>query len=90
MTEGSATFTARCFDCGGMASWRNGRRRFHACRLRLIRRVRWSGYLAGWHEAHRFAVQNLDDPMVLADAEDYGSGWAAFMRRGGGSVEVEL
>lgn len=81
-------FTAKCFDCGGLSTYRNGRQRFHACRLRLIRRLRWAAYLEGWHAAHRFAVENLDDPMVLADAEDYGSGWASFMRPGGGSIEV--
>lgn len=92
MTEPMAysTFTKKCFNCGGTAGVRNGKERWHGCRFRWLRRIRWAGYLEGWHAAHRFAVQNLDDPMLLADAEDYGSGWAAFMRPGGGAVEVEL
>lgn len=81
-------FTKTCFDCGRQVKVRKRQTKWHGCRLRLISRVRWTGYLEGWHEAHRFAVAHPDDPMVLADAEDYGSGWAAFMRRGGGSVEV--
>lgn len=84
-----STFTHKCFDCGGTRTVRNGKGRSHLCRLRWLRRLRWASYLEGWHSAHRFAVENLDDPMVLADAHDYGSGWAGFMRKGGGSVEIE-
>ena len=84
-----SSFTHKCFHCGGTATVKNGKERSHACRWRLLRRIRWAGYLEGWHEAHRSAVENPDDPMNLADAHDYGSGWAGFMRKGGGSVEIE-
>lgn len=56
--------------------------RWHACRLRLISRLRWRAHLGGWHEGYRFAAENADDPLVQADADDYGTGWAALMRAG--------
>ena len=40
------------------------------------------GHRDGWHEGYRFAVENRDDEMVLADADDYGTGWAGHMRVG--------
>lgn len=83
-------FTARCFGCGRQVQVRGGRMRWHACGWRLWSRRRWASYLEGWHSAHRFAVENLDDPMVLADAYDYGSGWAGFMRRGSGEGAVRV
>ena len=79
----------RCWGCGRDVKLRpegRGDRRWplvHRCWLHWIARRRWASYLEGWHEAHRFAVENRDDPMVLADAEDYGSGWAGIMRNGG-------
>lgn len=84
----SGDFSSTCFTCGGKSTVRNGKRRTHLCRLRLIRRYGWRRHLEGWHEAHRWAVEHPDDPMVLADAYDYGSGWAGFMRVGGGAVEM--
>lgn len=75
-------FTRKCFGCGSQVSVRNGKPRPHGCRLRWLSRLRWTAYLEGWHAAHRFAVENPDDPMVVADAHDYGSGWAGYMRKG--------
>lgn len=49
---------------------------------RRARRLRAGPHLEGWHEGYRFAVENADDPMVLADADDYGTGWAGHMRVG--------
>lgn len=60
-----------------------GPQRFHWCRLRWLSRSRWSAHQDGWHSGYRFAVENPDDPMVLADADDYGTGWAGWMRSGG-------
>lgn len=84
----TATFTSRCFGCGRQAKVVDGKERWHGCRWRLLSRYGWRRYLQGWHSAHRFAVENRDDPMVLADAHDYGSGWAGFMRQDGGAVEL--
>lgn len=88
----SGNFTKRCFGCGRTATFRNGKERNHLCRLRWLSRLRWRSYLEGWHTAHRFAVEHLDDPMVLADAYDYGSGWAGYMREGRdeGALRVTL
>lgn len=76
------SFTKTCFGCGRQVQVRDGQTSWHGCRLRRLSRYRWRAYLDGWHTAHRFAVENPDDPMVLADAHDYGSGWAGFMRQG--------
>lgn len=80
--EAAPNFTRRCFGCGLTVTHRNGKQSRHFCRLHWLARLRWSSYLEGWHAAHRFAVENLDDDMILADAHDYGSGWAGFMRQG--------
>jgi hypothetical protein len=89
-TMAYADFTMTCFGCGRKVKVRGGQVRWHGCRLRLLSRSRWASYLEGWHAAHRFDVENPDDPMVLADAEDYGTGWASYMRQGRdeGSVRV--
>lgn len=92
MTDGlqwSANFTQTCFGCGRQTKVMGGKVRRHGCRLRLLSRYGWRRYLEGWHSAHRFAVENPDDPMCLADAEDYGTGWAGLMR-GDGAVRVVL
>lgn len=83
--------TTKCWTCGHthklapQGRHRTGLRK-HRCWLHPLSRAKWQAYLDGWHSAHRFAVEHLDDPLILADAEDYGTGWAAFMRIGG--VEV--
>lgn len=75
--------SSTCWGCGRTVKHRaNGAMRWHACRLRWLSRARWAGHLDGWHEGYRFAVENRDDPLVLADADDYGSGWAGHMRAG--------
>ena len=73
-----------CWGCGRTIRHRTagGPRRWHGCRLRLLSRARWRSHLGGWHEGYRFAVENRDDPLVLADGADYGTGWAGHMRVG--------
>lgn len=73
-----------CWGCGRWVKHRDRdhRMRRHACCLRWLSRARWKARLDGWHEGYRTAVQNLDDPLVLADADDYGTGWAGHMRAG--------
>ena len=80
--------SARCWTCGQMVKLKafGKRPKHHGCRLRWRARARWAGHLEGWHEGYRFAVEQPDDPMVLADRDDYGTGWAALMRNGG--IEV--
>lgn len=74
----------RCWDCGRMVKCRpegRGQRR-HWCWLHWLARRRWASYLEGWHEGYRWAAEHPDDPLVLADGEDYGTGWAGHMRVG--------
>lgn len=85
----TSNFTKTCFGCGHKVEFREGQERWHGCRLRLLSRYGWRRYLDGWHSAHRFAVENPNDPMCLADAEDYGTGWAGIMRSDG-SIRVVL
>lgn len=77
--------SARCWDCGRTVGFRSGGRgpRWHACRLRLLSRAKWKAHQEGWHSGYRFAVENRDDELVLADGEDYGTGWAGHMWGGG-------
>lgn len=79
--------TWKCWDCGRTNKSKPfGQRGRHWCWIHWISRLRWRAHLAGWHSGYRFAVEQRDDPMVLADSDDYGTGWAAHMRIGG--VEV--
>ena len=43
---------------------------------------------AQWWDGYRFAVENLSDELVQADADQYGTGWAA--RAGSTSIVIEL
>jgi len=78
------TASSTCWGCGRVVKHRNRdhRMRRHPCRLRWLSRARWKGYLNGWHEGYRLAAEGADDPMVRADADDYGTGWAGHMRVG--------
>lgn len=78
--------TRKCWTCGRtvkngpagrvLPSWR------HACALRWFSRAKWRAHQDGWHSGYRWAVENRDDPLCLADGEDYGTGWAGHMRVG--------
>jgi hypothetical protein len=59
-----------------------GPRAAHWCRWRWWSRRLFRSYLEGWHSGYRFAVENADDPMVSVDGDDYGRGWAGYMRTG--------
>ena len=76
--------SSTCWGCGRTVAHKpnGGPMKRHACRLRFLSRARWAGHRDGWHEGYRFAVENRDDEMVLADADDYGTGWAGHMRVG--------
>ena len=76
---------SRCWDCGRMVRHKppGGPQARHWCRFRLLSRLRWAAHQEGWHSGYRFAVEHPNDPMVLADANDYGTGWAGWMRSGG-------
>jgi hypothetical protein len=67
---------------------RGGPMKRHACKLRWLSRQRWKAHQDGWHSGYRFAVENSDDPAVLADADDYGTGWAGHMRVGHITVPI--
>lgn len=71
----------RQVKCGPQGRVRKGLRR-HWCHLHWLARLRWASFLDGWHDAWRFAAENRDDPLLIADGEDYGTGWAGHMRVG--------
>jgi hypothetical protein len=84
MAEVTYCTRSRCWDCGRWVNHKpyGGPHRWHACRLRWLSRRAWKAYQEGWHSGYRFAAENPDEPLVQADREDYGSGWAAHMRVG--------
>ncbi|MDR7385226.1 hypothetical protein [Promicromonospora iranensis] len=43
--------------------------------------------LAGWVDGYRFALEHLDEPMVVADRAEFGTGWAGMV--GAGAVVIE-
>lgn len=75
--------SATCWGCGRTVGYRSGKQKRHACRLRLLSRAKWAAHQAGWHSGYRFAIENRDDELVLADFDDYGTGWAGHMWAGG-------
>jgi hypothetical protein len=92
MSDVSENFTMTCWHCAGTVKVKGGQGRRHICHLRLIgrwkQRIRHASYLEGYE----FAVRGLvkDDPMVLADADDFGTGWAGSLRSGSSPVTVLL
>lgn len=82
---------SRCWSCGRMVKHhpQGGPQRFHWCSLRWLSRRCWTSYQDGWHSGYRFAVENRDEPLVLADGVDYGTGWAGHMRVGHLTVLAE-
>lgn len=44
---------------------------------------------AGFEAGYRFALENLDDPLVRADRAEHGTGWYAIIRNGGFVIEVD-
>lgn len=86
MTDNGVSFvgSSRCWTCGRMVQHKpsGGPMKRHGCRLRWLSRRLWREHHEGWHSGYRFAVENAADPAVLADADDYGTGWAGHMRVG--------
>lgn len=84
MSGVSTSFTRTCWACGGTVRIVASTERRHICRLRFIgrwkQRLRHEQYLEGYE----FAVRGIadDDPMVLTDVDDFGTGWAGALRTG--------
>ena len=57
--------------------------RFHGCRLRWIARRVAIARFDGWDEGYRFALENISDPMVVADLNAFGTGWAGLVMTDG-------
>jgi hypothetical protein len=74
-----------CPDCKRMARHKphGGPHRRHGCHLRWIARRVARARTEGWNEGYRFALANISDPMVYADLNEYGSGWAGAIAGGG-------
>lgn len=45
--------------------------------------------LAGWVDGYRFALEHYDEPMVVADRAEFGSGWAGMVGHGAVVIESE-
>lgn len=84
MTDGVAyPLHVKCWTCGTNVPCHRGiQAKHHWCRFRWLARARWRAYRDGWHEGYRWAAEHPDDPLVRADADDYGTGWAGHMRVG--------
>ena len=67
-----------CPKCHRMAKHKpfGGPYKFHGCRLRWIARRVETARVDGWHDGYEFALRNISAPMVVADLNDYGTGWA--------------
>ena len=91
MSETSWAGASVCPSCKRMVRHKpqGGPLRWHGCRLRWIARRVARAKAAGWNEGYRFALDNISDPMVYADLNEYGSGWAGVIRRGGIQINVE-
>lgn len=87
----SPSTASTCWECGRIVEHQppGGPQAGHWCRLRWLSRLRWRAHLDGWHSGYRFAVENAADSAVLADANDYGTGWARHMRVGAITVALD-
>lgn len=80
-----------CPDCKRMVKLKpfGGPPRWHGCRLRWIARKVAQAEARGWNEGYRFAVDHIKEPMVYADVNEYGAGWAGVIERGGLTVSAD-
>lgn len=78
-----------CPDCKRMVRHKpyGGPHRWHGCRLRWIARRIARARSEGFDEGYRFALGNISDPLVYADLNDYGNGWAGVVAQGGIVIE---
>lgn len=79
-----------CPKCKRMVKHKpfGGPHRWHGCRIRWIKRRVERRYFEGWHEGYQFALDNVSDPMVYADLNEYGTGWAGVIERGGLTIDA--
>lgn len=64
-----------------------GPHKWHGCRLRWIARRVAHAKSAGFDEGYQFALDNISDPMVYADLNEYGTGWAGLIAQGGIQID---
>lgn len=85
MTEVTYAAASVCPKCKRMVKHKpfGGPHRWHGCRLRWITRRVARARSEGWNEGYRFALENVSDPMVYADLNEYGTGWARLIAKGG-------
>jgi len=67
-----------------------GRHVWHGCRLRWIARRVATAQFEGWNDGYRFALDNIGDPMVVADLNAYGMGWAGLIATDGLTINDAL
>ena len=89
----SATWASAsvCPNCHRVVKHRpyGGRHVWHGCRLRWIARRVATAQFEGWSDGYEFALRNISDPMVVADLNDYGMGWAGLIATDGLTIKDE-
>lgn len=81
----------KCPDCGHTQPIAPGENtlpisRAHECDS--IKLAVHQAELSGWEDGYRYALANLDDELVQADKESFGTGWMRLIRRGGVVIDV--
>lgn len=91
MREMSWAGASICPKCKRMVKHKpqGGPHRWHGCRMRWIARRVARSYFTGWDEGYKFALDNVSDPMVYADLNEHGTGWAGVIEQGGITIKDE-
>lgn len=89
MSEVTWAAASTCPSCKRMVKHKpqGGPHRWHGCRIRWIKRLIERRYYEGWNDGYKFALDNVSDPMVYADLNEYGTGWAGIVDQGGITID---
>lgn len=90
MSEFTWASRSVCPSCKRMVRHKplGGPHRWHGCHLRWIARRIARAQSAGWDDGYAFALRNISDPMVYADLNEYGTGWAGLVAQGGLTINA--
>jgi len=89
MSEVTWAAASVCPSCKRMVRHKpyGGPHRWDGCRLRWIKRRVERARSEGWNEGYKFALEHISDPMVYADLNEHGTGWAGLIEQGGLTIE---
>lgn len=82
----------KCPDCGAAEPITPGQNTkpisdAHECDSVML--AKHQAMIANWIDGYRFALEHLDEPMVRADRDEFGSGWAGLVGHGAVVIESE-